>query len=210
MLPARALPSPRMHWRNRRRVRRRASGRSHYNLARDYDPAIGRYVESDPIGLDGGTNTYAYAEDKPTSNVDPSGRYDCTYSISLHQMNCTPSFPGDPSFSSSNYVTGNNNIPGPAPCNCQNNPSASPFPFHGPLPIGDYTIGRQRAGSSRRSLAPDSATAALGRDSFQLHGCSDPSRCSDGCVAATTNKTRDTLNNLLHREEGANRLHVVF
>jgi RHS repeat-associated protein len=45
-----------------------------YNYFRDYDPATGRYVESDPIGLDGGVNTYGYARDNPLSNVDPSGQ----------------------------------------------------------------------------------------------------------------------------------------
>ena len=73
MLPARDLPSPRTHWRNPRRVRRRASGRSVYNYERDYDPAVGRYVESDPLGLKGGSNTYAYVEDSPLGSVDPLG-----------------------------------------------------------------------------------------------------------------------------------------
>jgi RHS repeat-associated protein len=45
----------------------------HYNYFRDYDPRLGRYIESDPIGLAGGINTYAYARNAPTTNVDPSG-----------------------------------------------------------------------------------------------------------------------------------------
>ncbi len=44
-----------------------------YNYFRDYDPAVGRYVESDPIGLRGGINTYAYAYDAPTLYTDPRG-----------------------------------------------------------------------------------------------------------------------------------------
>jgi RHS repeat-associated protein len=45
----------------------------YYNYFRDYDPEIGRYVESDPIGLEGGTNTYGYVGANPTLNADPTG-----------------------------------------------------------------------------------------------------------------------------------------
>lgn len=47
----------------------------HYNNARYYDPAVGRYVSSDPIGLEGGLNTYSYVNGQPTGLVDPSGNW---------------------------------------------------------------------------------------------------------------------------------------
>jgi RHS repeat-associated protein len=43
---------------------------NHYNHFRDYDPQTGRYIESDPIGLNGGINTYVYANSNPLILVD--------------------------------------------------------------------------------------------------------------------------------------------
>jgi RHS repeat-associated protein len=44
-----------------------------YNYYRDYDPVIGRYFESDPIGLEGGVNTYAYVRGSPLAYIDSRG-----------------------------------------------------------------------------------------------------------------------------------------
>jgi len=44
-----------------------------YNYFRDYDDTTGRYVQSDPIGLQGGINTYAYAANDPLSYSDSMG-----------------------------------------------------------------------------------------------------------------------------------------
>jgi RHS repeat-associated protein len=46
-----------------------------YLQQRYYDPAAGRFITSDPIGLAGGLNAYRYAGNDPANGVDPSGLY---------------------------------------------------------------------------------------------------------------------------------------
>jgi uncharacterized protein RhaS with RHS repeats len=45
-----------------------------YNYFRDYDPSTGGFIESDPIGLEAGINTYNYANADPVLRVDPTGQ----------------------------------------------------------------------------------------------------------------------------------------
>lgn len=46
-----------------------------YNWHRYYDALIGRYIEADPIGLEGGLNRWGYVGGRPVVVVDPDGRF---------------------------------------------------------------------------------------------------------------------------------------
>jgi RHS repeat-associated protein len=46
----------------------------HYNYYRDYNPVVGRYVESDPVGIEQGENhLFVYVGNNPVNFVDPMG-----------------------------------------------------------------------------------------------------------------------------------------
>jgi len=48
-------------------------GQRHYNYFRDYDSSIGRYLQSDPIGLRAGVSTYGYVGGNPLVLADALG-----------------------------------------------------------------------------------------------------------------------------------------
>jgi RHS repeat-associated protein len=50
-----------------------AESGNHYNYFRDYNPAVGRYLEADPIGLRGGINPIAYVQNNPVNFIDGAG-----------------------------------------------------------------------------------------------------------------------------------------
>ncbi|MFC6671373.1 RHS repeat-associated core domain-containing protein [Marinobacterium aestuariivivens] len=63
----------------------------YYYRARYYDPSIGRFIQSDPIGIRGGLNTYTYVFNNPLNYVDPFGLYTLSdASTSLRKQGITP------------------------------------------------------------------------------------------------------------------------
>ena len=158
------------------------------NYFRDFDPAVGRYVESDPVGLIAGVNTYAYTFDSPLLWFDPSGLTSISVNISSGFMLVDPE------------VAGRKPYPVPITSGrgqCMNNLKCAANTNQGPIPPGKYqlsvseisqpgtlgTLLRQLHGdwgSWRVPLHPLPATQTYGRSGFFMHGGAIPG--SAGCV----------------------------
>lgn len=163
------------------------TGLSH-NYARDFDSETGRYVQSDPVGLRGGINTYGYANANPIMRFDSTGLTTVSVDVRAGVMLVDPEVRGRAPYTLP-ITSGTGE--------CMNNPQCSKDENRGPIPPGDYAINvpelsdpgiihgilrqfRGDWGDWRVPVHPLPRTQTYGRSGFFLHG--GRFKGSAGCI----------------------------
>ncbi len=184
----------------------------YYNYFRDYDPATGRYVQSDPIGLSGGLSTYNYVGADPLTFADPLGLAKCTYSITKHTMSCS-SNGGD-----STVIVGPDGVWSGMGDQCRNNLACAKYDDVGPVPPGEYRMNRDDREKNRGKKfwrleptpkIPGWKCGILARCGFMFHLGS----VSKGCITVDKfdpelTKQFDRIHEMLMGEDGHNTMTV--
>ncbi|PPD45241.1 MAG: hypothetical protein CTY16_10540 [Methylobacter sp.] len=186
-----------------------------YNVFRSYDPKVGRYTQSDPIGIDGGVNTFGYVGGNPVNYADPLGLARCTYVISRHTLICVPNSPSP--FEGPPLGLGPDGVFSGVE-ECQNNNACTNESKKGPIPPGNYNMNPDNRPHHDNfwRLEPNPKIPGwkcrlnLARCGFELH----PGLISLGCITASKENPTvmgqyNNINDLLRRESGNNTLEVI-
>ncbi len=167
-----------------------------YNYFRDYDPQTGTYLESDRLGVFGGSfSTYIYTSDNPIMYIDPFGLCWLYYQSTGQLLHVDDNRYAD--YVATGYAGNGAGL---------NNPAMQNANGIGPLPQGNYTIQPQQDNTTNgprphklpasMRLTPNPANQMNGRAGFLIHGphSNDHHDSSNGCPIFAKN-VRDKIGN---------------